>query len=95
MNLPEQAFSILEAIRQYIPNARELPEVHKRKSKNFVRFAKRLLRMKSSHLRNTLDLFEKDFAKENIIGSREWLLEKVKELKYSKRGYAAVNYSVP
>jgi hypothetical protein len=40
-----------------------------------------ILLLKSSPQRNTIEFIEKSIAEEELIGSRDWLLEKLYEMK--------------
>jgi hypothetical protein len=81
MNLPEQAFSILETTRQYLSNTDDLYDELKKRNLNFIKCAKELLKLKVSADASELKFFKNKVANENRLSSKKWLLEKADELR--------------
>ncbi|MEO8210355.1 MAG: hypothetical protein ABI840_07315 [bacterium] len=81
MNYTEQAFSMLEVIRQYISTAKELSETRRSNTKNFIKNSKELLKLKLLYSDGNHELFKREIMIGKFIGSKGWISDKIKELK--------------
>lgn len=81
MNLIEQAFSVLDTMRHYISNTKDLHEIFIMRSYNFIKYSSELLRLKSSGAVKDINILKENIRKEKFIESRRWLLAKADELK--------------
>lgn len=76
----EQAYSLIDTFKHYISNTKDLLEFTKTRHSNFIKSFNILLRLKSSGNKKDLKQIEKSIYNEDNIPSKNWLLEKVKEL---------------
>jgi len=77
----EQAYSMLDTMRHYIANTNELSELFKIREKNFIKYAGKLLKIKSSDSNSEVNYLEEEIKNETLLGSRNWLINKIAELK--------------
>jgi hypothetical protein len=80
MNLIDAAGSVLESIRQYLKDAKERSSSNKVRNKNFVKFAKELIKIRTSANKINPEFFHKKIRDEDLLFSKNWLLERADKL---------------
>lgn len=77
----EQAYSLTDSYRHFIEKNKKISENAKLPNKNFLVFAKELLNLRVKYDRDTLEELEQKIISTNSVNSKNWLLEKIGELK--------------
>ena len=77
LDYTEQAYSLLDAMRHYLSNAKDLSESIIARERNFIKYASELLKLKSeSKILNSNYLKDK-LENERYLEGRKWLLQKI------------------
>lgn len=77
----EQAYSVLDTIKHYINSTKDFSEELKSGSRNFIKFASELLRIRMGTKKSNPSFLYEKIKKENDTESYYWLMEKAEELK--------------
>lgn len=79
----EEAFSVLDSLRHYLSSTGDLSEKINITSRNFVKFASELLRLKtgSEKSKNNKQYLAKKIRETKNVESADWLLAKIEEMK--------------
>ncbi|MBK8983688.1 MAG: hypothetical protein IPM38_15565 [Ignavibacteria bacterium] len=80
MNLYNEALSVLETLRQYLKEAKERSVSNKNRNKNFVKFARELIKLKTSPDKIHPEYFYNKILNEDLLFSKSWLLERADSL---------------
>lgn len=76
----EQAYSMLETIKRFLSNSKDLSDVLILRERNFVKFASELLKIRSSKLSYGYDFLRKKIQNEKVLECKKWLLQKAQLL---------------
>lgn len=77
LDYTEQAYSLLDTMRHYLSNAKDLSESIIARERNFIKYASELLKLKSeSKILNSNYLKDK-LENERYLEGRKWLLQKI------------------
>lgn len=77
MGLFEQAYSMLETMRHFFPTLKKLTDDRRYRMQNFVRFAKKVLDLKTSSGKKDAIILRKEIEAVKFIAAKKWLLERV------------------
>lgn len=77
----EEAFLEIDKLKHYLRNHSEIPQVHKQPSLNFIKVYQKLLNSNLQPGKNDLGYQEKEIRIINLLSKKDWLLEKISELK--------------
>jgi hypothetical protein len=80
LELYEQAFSLIDAYRHYLSSTAEVSDLTKKGHHDFLSFYSKILKAKSSDNFDGMPFLESQLHKHPMFPSRQWLLEKAKEL---------------
>ena len=84
LSLFEEAFYLIDTYRHYLSDSNDLSDSNKIQHTNFLSLYNRLLKSKSTGNTEELDYSIKEMTGMELLSSRNWLIEKAKEL-ISKR----------
>lgn len=77
----EEAFTVLDNLKHYLTNTKDLSDKIKIVSMKFVKYANQLLKLKTGNKNESPDFLIKSLESEQDTESFEWLLENAKVLK--------------
>ncbi|HMS33797.1 MAG TPA: hypothetical protein PKC91_06900 [Ignavibacteria bacterium] len=77
----EDAFLELDKLKHYIRNHNEIPLVHKQPTMNFLKIYQKLLNIILQPEKNDIGYLEKEIHTFNQLSKKDWILEKISELK--------------
>lgn len=77
----EQAFSMLDAMKHYASNTNDLSEKFKLRVGNFIKYASKILKIKTAGNKSDVNHLVSELKKEKYIDSHAWLLKKIYDLK--------------
>lgn len=77
----EEAFFEIDKLKHYLKNHNEIPKTHKTNISNFLKIYLSLLKAVTQIEGNNLGLVKNEILKISVISRREWLLEKVADVK--------------
>lgn len=73
----EQAYSMIDTMKHYISNTKDISEMFKERERNFIKFASKILKEKSYNKKKSLAFLKNEIINEKNLQSRNWLLQKV------------------
>lgn len=81
----EQILSLIDSTNHYLRNTNDLPERNIISSKNFLKYLKELVKIKSESQINKMEIefIKKNITEEKNLAEKKWLLKKIKELEIS------------
>ena len=81
LSLFDQAFSLVETYRWYLRDTEDMSDAYKVQFKNFIKVYPALLRAKINNDHSSLNNLTYEINKLKALHARNWLLEKVEEIK--------------
>ncbi len=76
----EEAYSMLDSMKHYVSNTKDLSAAFKLRENNFMKFIRELLKIKTSANTKDAGRLESEINIEHQLAVKSWLLEKIKEL---------------
>lgn len=77
----EQTYSMLDTMSHYVSATNDLTDEFKTNEENFIKYIRRLLKLKESPSKDEIEFLLKELSKNNNIASKKWLVGKFDELK--------------
>lgn len=80
LNNIEEAYFEIDKLKHYLSNHNEIPKVHKRYNKNFIKIYNKLLKIKMDPKKKDIIVIEGELKNLSFISRREWLQSKISDL---------------
>ncbi|MBS1519017.1 MAG: hypothetical protein JSS91_13095 [Bacteroidetes bacterium] len=79
LNYPDSLFSESDSFRHFISSNITIEPAIKNKTKNFIKYAAALSKLKDIHSKNDLLILKNKIENDNKVSEKKWLLDKIKE----------------
>lgn len=88
LNMYEQAFSLIDTYKHFLKNNKEISKQYKSQFVNFISIYIKILRIKSRiNSTKNIEFLFKELNDIKTIASRDWLFEKISEMKVKYKAY--------
>jgi len=77
----EEAYLELDRLKHYMRNHKEIPSDYKHTTENFIKVYNKILKHQTDPVRDEIGFLEKDVMTLKMIAKRDWLIEKIGELR--------------